>query len=104
MVYTKCELSLWSTPSVSSGSPGLTLLLTFIFILCHAWLPPMYTTLSTIKTSAHTFFFGAIFDYTHVGSATAYFKNLVTVAQKNSTVVAENHLQTPLDLVTVPQE
>ena len=47
----------------------------------------------------------AIADYTHVGSASASFKKLVTVAQENSTnqtdALVEDQQQPPLDLSTV---
>ena len=49
-----------------------------------------------------------IVDCTHVGSATASFKDLVRFAQENSTnqadVLVEDQLQLPLDLVTVSME
>ena len=51
----------------------------------------------------------AIGDCAHVGSASAFFKDLVTVAQNNSTnqtsdILVENQLQPPLALVTVSKE
>ena len=52
----------------------------------------------------HILYIVAIVDCTHVGSATASFKDLVTVAQENTTnqaaaVLMEDQLQPPLDLV-----
>ena len=51
----------------------------------------------------------AIVDDVYIGSASAPFNDLVTVAQENSTnqtadVLVENQLQPTLDLVTVSQE
>ena len=53
-----------------------------------------------------TLSFVAIGDCTHIGSATTSFKDLVTVAQENTTAdsLIENQLQPILDKVTVDQE
>ena len=55
----------------------------------------------------------AVVAYAHVGSAIASFKDLVTVAQENTTnqtanqttdVLVEDQLEPPLNLFTVSQE
>ena len=109
-----------TTPSVSCRCPGLSNILFKLSYCCctqrislHA-LSCCYCCLypciprRPLNRYQHIHYLLAIVDYTLVGSATASFKDLVTVTQENYTnqtadILVEDQIRPPLDLVRVAQ-